>query len=223
MKQKNEVSLAAPPAGGPAVRGDGDFSYELASWVDEAVRAAMLSPCKSKRGVVIASANSSLISTGHNHQPFPFQCDGTERCKQNCGKTAIHAEQMAILRALTPLDGAWMIHVKARDGKPCASMAPSCLECSKLILFSGIAWMHLLHDPIAQVLPGAKVVGQIGGFRSDGSYGWLDIRQYSAQHFHWLTAEHHHRIDLVLPQKGPAHAPDGAGASDESEGTQEEQ
>ena len=150
----------------------------------------MKSPCQSKRGVVVADSNSVLISSGFNHQPFPFQCDGSEACKKSCGKTAIHAEQAAILSAKRDLTGAVMLHVKATDGKPVASMAPSCLECSKLILKSGIAWMLLLHHPKAQMLPGASKVGEIDG---------LDIRQYSAQHFHWLTAEYAHRIELILP------------------------
>ena len=90
-----------------------------------------------------------------------------------------------------------MLHVKAQDGKACASMAPSCLECSKLILASGISWMHLLHHPSAQMLPGAEVVAYV-----DGIDGPLQVRCYSAQHFHWLTAEHYHRIDLRILDGG---------------------
>lgn len=172
----------------------------LQSWIDEACEQASKSPCRSKRGVVISSADGILIGAGHNHQPFPFECDGSEECNRTCGKTAIHAEQSAILTAREPLAGAWMLHVKAKQGKPCASMAPSCLECSKLILASGIAWMHLLHDPMAQMLPGAEVVGETEGFTSDGSLGTLQIRRYSAAHFHWLTAEYFHHINLILPR-----------------------
>lgn len=171
----------------------------LKSWVDQAVRRAMESPCRSKRGAVISSSDGRLISSGFNHQPFPFQCDGSERCKRNCGKTAIHAEQSAILAAHEPVTGAWMLHAKAKQWKPCASMAPSCLECSKLILASGISWMHLLHDPAAQILPGAVVVGEVEGFLSDGTSGVLQLRRYSAADFHFLTAEYFHRIDLIVP------------------------
>lgn len=170
------------------------MSNPFISWVNLAVEEAMLSPCRSKRGVVIVDADSVLISSGFNHQPFPFQCDGSEACNRSCGKTAIHAEQAAILSAKRDIAGAVMLHVKAIDGKPVASMSPSCLECSKLILKSGIAWMLLLHNPEAQMLPGASKVGEIDG---------LDIRQYSAQHFHWLTAEYHHRIELILPAPLP--------------------
>jgi deoxycytidylate deaminase len=184
-------------------------SLALKTWVAEAVNRAMESPCQSKRGVVISSEDGRLISSGFNHQPFPFECDGSERCKKNCGKTAIHAEQSAILAARESVTGAWMLHVKAKQGKPCASMAPSCLECSKLILASGIDWMHLLHDPVAQILPGATVVGEVEGFESDSILGTLQIRRYSAAHFHWLTAEYYHRIGLVFPRNSLANSASG--------------
>lgn len=173
----------------------------LQSWVDCAVEVAMKSPCQSKRGVVLVSEGGDLISTGFNDQPYPFICDGSESCKRHCGKTAVHAEQRALLNATKMrLRGASMLHVKAKDGKPTASMAPSCLECSKLILASGIAWMHLLHDPAAQMLPGATVECEVEGFLSDGSLGTLQVRRYSSQNFHYLTAEYYHRIELRLPE-----------------------
>jgi hypothetical protein len=92
-----------------------------------------------------------------------------------------------------------MLHVKAKEDLPYASMAPSCLECSKLILESGIAWMHLLHDPQAQMLPGAETVCEVNGIQSDGNTGTLHVRRYSAAHFHWLTAEYFHHISLICP------------------------
>ena len=59
--------------------------------------------------------------------------------------------------------------------------------------------MHLLHDPAAQILPGAVVVGEVEGFLSDGTSGVLQLRRYSAADFHFLTAEYFHRIDLIVP------------------------
>lgn len=174
--------------------------------VQQAVVAAMSSPCHSKRGVVIwRPPICGTVSVGFNHQPAPFRCDGSESCKRNCGKTAIHAEQMAILMAERGnIPGAEMLHVKAKDGLPCASMAPSCLECSKLILFSGIQGMHLLHLPESQMLPGSLVVDTVRGWISDSRIGELQIRRYSAQRFHWLTAEYFHRIPLILPAEEAA-------------------
>jgi len=58
--------------------------------------------------------------------------------------------------------------------------------------------MHLLHDPAAQMLPGAVVVGETEGFISDGTIGMLQIRRYSSIYFHYLTAEYYHHIDLVV-------------------------
>lgn len=175
-------------------------SIKFHDLVDVAVAAAMRSPCQSKRGVVIHGSHGRIISSGFNHQPFPFICDGSERCKRSCGRTAIHAEQAAIIAAGVsgrPLLGSSILHAKARDGKPCASMAPSCLECSKLILECAITWMHLLHDPQAQVLQGASVVGEVEGFQSDGRFGVLQVRRYNACDFHRLTAEGWHGINLV--------------------------
>lgn len=178
-------------------------SYEAwKSIVEIACSVASLSPCQSKRGVVLWQS-IGIIYTGFNDQPTPFSCDGSDRCKEKCGKTAVHAEQRAILNAGQMCGGASMLHVKAKSGKPCASMAPSCLECSKLILASGILSMHLLHDPEAQMLPGAKVVGSVDGFCSDGNFGELQIRQYSAVDFHRLTVENWHGIKLArIPMEG---------------------
>lgn len=179
-----------------------EIASALKSWVEHAVLVAMRSPCASKRGVVIADDDGMLLGQGYNDQPFPFECDGSERCKKTCGKTAVHAEQRAILEAdREQLKGAWMLHVKAKQGKPCASMNPSCLECSKLILASGIAWMHLIHDPVSQMLPGSEVVSEVEGFGSDGTLKQLHVRRYSAAHFHWLTAEFSHCIALNIPGK----------------------
>lgn len=174
------------------------MNISLQTWVDEAVKAAMYSPCQSKRGAIIVW-DEKLISTGFNYQPSPFECDGSDQCKKYCGKTAVHAEQDAILSAMVSTVEGWMLHVKAKQGKPCASMAPSCLECSKLILACGLSWMHLLHDPEAQILPGAEIVAKVEGFRSNGELGMLDVRRYSAAKFHWLTAEYFHNIHLILP------------------------
>ena len=183
----------------------------LQTWVDHAVAVAMESPCVSKRGVVIGTSQSDFVSDGYNHQPYPFQCTSDEKCKRTCGKTAIHAEQAALLSAMRrSLRGCWMLHVKAKQDKPCASMAPSCMECSKLILESGISWMHLLHDPQAQILPGAIVECEVEGFQSDGTLGKLQVRRYSSQHFHWLTVEGFHCIDLSIPPRGDRQGKDAS-------------
>lgn len=110
-----------------------------------AIEAAKLSPCRSKRGAAIWNA-TGLVSVGWNDQIAPFVCDGSEKCKRSCYKTALHAEQRAILAAGDRALGAFMLHIKVSDGEPVTSLGPSCYECSKLIVASGIGQMWLLHD-----------------------------------------------------------------------------
>jgi len=126
-----------------------------------AIEAAKQSPCLSKRGVAIWD-DDGLISVGFNHQPAPFVCDGSERCKSNCGKTAVHAEQSAILHANpVRLRGATLLHIKVAECKPVTSMGPSCPQCSKLILECGIKRVWLFHEK-----------------------GWT---VYTAPRFHWYS------------------------------------
>lgn len=150
------------------------MTHEEAAYFAE--RASVESPCQSKRGVVIWDSKG-VVSIGHNHQPSPFPCDGSDRCKENCGKTAIHAEQHAILLAeRNRLVGSQMLHVKTVDGEIVPSGQPSCLECSKLILEAGIAYMWLFHEN-----------------------GWM---WYTASEFHRATANESHLIYLPPPNTG---------------------
>lgn len=160
--------------------------------------AASNSPCQSKRGAAIFDGEGIVLAAGFNDQPRPFVCDGSHACKANCGRTAIHAEQAAILNCAEISPDTSMIHVKAMYGVPCHSGPPSCLECSKIILASGVQWMHLLSSPNAQMLPGSEVVGTVRGFLDDLRLGDLQIRRYSAEQFHWLTAEYSKRITLLV-------------------------
>ena len=131
-----------------------------------AIEAAAHSPCQSKRGVAIFNDSRGVVVCGWNHHPEPFTCDGSDRCKNNCGRTAIHAEQDALINVGAGLRwGASLLHIKIVDGLPVPSGGPSCLECSKLILSAGIATVWLLLED-----------------------GW---KSYPAFEFHRLTAEHH--------------------------------
>ena len=129
-----------------------------------AIAAANQSPCRSKRGAVVFA--DRIISVGFNSPPPRFSCDGSEQCKATCRKTAVHAEQRAILNApRSELRGCSILHVKTVDGLLVPSGPPSCLECSKLILEAGIEYVWLFHED-----------------------GW---RRYGAEEFHRLTLEHH--------------------------------
>lgn len=109
----------------------------------EAIEIAKLSPCKSKRGVVIWHRGLGFIAGGCNQPPPNFICDGSEACRANCNKTAVHAEQEALIDFDSRIEDCEMIHVKVVDGEAVHSLQPSCWQCSKLILRAGIKYMWL--------------------------------------------------------------------------------
>lgn len=118
--------------------------------VEKAIKAARTSPCaKSKRGVVLFD-DVGPISVAHNAPPAGFTCDGSDACRAACGRVAVHAEQRAILLGAErpySLDVASALHMKVVDGELVAGGGPSCVDCSKLILAAGIAyvWLYEAH------------------------------------------------------------------------------
>jgi len=117
-----------------------------------AVDSANNSKCKSQRGVVIWNRKVGLVSYGWNAPPLPHVCDGSEKCRANCAKTAVHAEQSALMKlpmvpfiieAAGGIGECEMLHVKVVDGKAVTSEKPSCWQCSKLILAAGLKYMWL--------------------------------------------------------------------------------
>lgn len=111
-----------------------------------AVNAAKNSNCQSQRGVVIWHREMGYICDGWNAPPQPFVCDGSDSCRANCAKTAVHAEQAALLKLPDhPLfiSTAEMLHVKIVNGEAVYSEKPSCWQCSKLILKVGLKSMWL--------------------------------------------------------------------------------
>jgi len=114
--------------------------------VDLAVQISTWSPCRSKRGVVVFIGDD-VVSHGHNKKPAGFDCDGSEECKATCRAEAVHAEQMALLTA--GYSRAWcadLLHVKTVDGRLVPSGGPSCVQCSKLAAYCGVAGVWLYHD-----------------------------------------------------------------------------
>lgn len=138
--------------------------------VDKAIEAANTSPCaKSKRGVVMFTLRMNgaldIHAAKHNAPPWPYECDGSMDCKENCRRVAVHAEQNAIIAGLRhtehrltihETDYPWrdlsedsgllqMLHVKTVDGQLVGSPGgPSCDECSKLVLAAGVEvfWLY---------------------------------------------------------------------------------
>lgn len=117
------------------------------AYIELAVKTAMRSPCRSKRGVVIWDEDG-IVTFAFNRPPIPFICDGSAACKATCSRTAVHAEQSALLSLIParPSHNPEMLHVKAVDDKLVVSGPPSCLECAKLILHTGIKAMWLFHE-----------------------------------------------------------------------------
>lgn len=166
----------------------------------ECITIARCSPCQSKRGVVIFSESGGyqtssgtsgrIITRGFNRPPAPFVCDGSDRCKQTCGRSAVHAEQVALLAAGWQAHGESLLHIKVVDGQPVGSLNPSCLECSKLILEAGIVRVYLLHDSGSVSLRGST-------FSWEPIDEHLVVAGYMAEEFHRRTAEDWHSIQLV--------------------------
>lgn len=124
-----------------------------------ALAEAAKSPCRSRRGAVLFWSGDDrtcfdeplVLGSGFNGPPRGVYCDGSADCKAVCSRTAIHAEQAALLarargRELR-MPGAIieMLHVKRgfSTSIPCFSPVPSCLECSKLMLAAGVDFMWL--------------------------------------------------------------------------------
>lgn len=144
------------------------------------------SPCaKSKRGCIVVDSDTrafTVYGSGFNGPPPPFSCDGSESCRSSCRHVCIHAEARAIIAAtssagnrtvplsltcrLKALSGLAMVHIKVdAAGVAVPSGPPSCEQCSKLVLDSGL----------------------------DGIWLWVeadDWRFYPAKEFHDLTLKH---------------------------------
>lgn len=138
--------------------------------IDRAVAEATRSPCrKSARGVVIYAPTAKspadgpppwspqgavVFGRGTNGPPAPFVCDGTDLCRAACRRLCVHAEARAILEAVSrrtggqkrdrPLAGFDALHVKVVDGMLVAGGGPSCVQCSVLVLETGLDgfWLY---------------------------------------------------------------------------------
>lgn len=147
--------------------------------IDRALDVASRSPCRSQRGVILFDHTSGLIAAyGYNGPPAPFACPGREACKGTCGLRAVHAEMRALAMAsdlrsaalvsfvrLPPLD---LLHVeRAADGSVVACEGPTCAQCSKAIVESGLVarvWLCVslatVHPVITQSAVGDWIVYQ---------------------------------------------------------------
>ena len=119
---------------------EGSEASEAQYFIDEAVKEALKSRCdKSNRGVVLVK-DSAIIGRGSNNPPLAIQCI-PDYCRQICSQYCVHAEQNALFDALKKgydVAGSRMYHIKVKDGEVKDSKKPCCVECSKMVLASGI-------------------------------------------------------------------------------------
>ncbi len=132
-------------------------SQELIDW---ALRVAARPGCiKSRRSVVIFDPLRGVpVAAGRNAQPLPFRCDGSAACRRDCNKLCVHAEQVA-LSEFERGGFSWIdrsgsrehfqfVHVKSVDGELVPSGGPSCWQCSRAILESGLGGVWLYEKPV---------------------------------------------------------------------------
>jgi len=126
------------------------FQFTEQDALKAAIATAVHSPCaKSKRGAVIWNRDLGVVAQGYNHPPHPYKCGVDEQCREACSKINIHAEQAALQdfyifncgKDLSKFD---MLHVEVEGSKPIPSGPPSCWQCSRHILESGLSGMWLL-------------------------------------------------------------------------------
>lgn len=190
--------------------------------------AAMKSPCaKSKRGAALfdsviaeggarAGRRNPMLygGTGFNGQPTPFRCDGSKACRAACGQLCLHAEQRAIIEAIRSDDvgprGADLVHVKVVDGVVVPGGGPSCWQCSRLVVDSGIrgVWLFEQTDCPSERCP--FCTGEFCNVHQDGcECGSVERHTgiqppqgewtfYDADQFHRLTLRHErNRLPII--------------------------
>jgi hypothetical protein len=119
-----------------------------------AIETAKQSPCcKSKRGAILWHRGTGHHVAAFNAPPLPFVCGKDEACRQVCNKICNHAEAKCLIGFWVVHAAYEMLHIKVVDGQPVASGPPSCWQCSRLILASGIKSMWLLHDVLRRYTP----------------------------------------------------------------------
>lgn len=126
-------------------------SYRI---VEHAIRIASGSPCqKSKRGEVVFDDFGRVLSAASNRPPIPRICDGTTKRRASCAKRCLHAEDTAIAMVMSlPLEHRRRIevlHVKVVNGDLVPGDGPSCWQCSRRILDSGVSAIWLFQDGAA--------------------------------------------------------------------------
>ena len=173
-----EAVQSTPPVGSPTTE-------DVTAAAAIAIGQAGCSPCRSQRGAVVFSGEAGGIviqGRGHNHLVAPFACDKSAACKASCRMNAVHAEQMALVNAGPRARGCDLLHVKIVDGQLVASGGPSCVQCSKLAVQTGIAGVWLFHESGATGFPSLRRGGgRLHSLARRGNYRALDGAAYRVE------------------------------------------
>lgn len=137
--------------------------------VDHAMSIAAMSPCRSKRGVVVWDPHTGAFrGHGLNSPPALRGCPGRGVCSGRCGELAIHAEVRALRAASVYRSSRVDAEQLALYDLVHVELAPRSLE--REVLPSGTAAYHLHHGIVAcdgpSCMPCASLildVGFIGG------------------------------------------------------------
>lgn len=189
-----------------AVGGARRSSAPPAPMIKLALQIASLSPCRSKRGVVLYDPRGASIGVGHNGPPNDT-CPGRTICSGTCGQRSVHAEVRALRAAqitrgtkaarggtLEYLD---LVHVElATDGGVVACDGPSCPGCAAQILDDGFVSGVWLYEVVncrfcavgdRFVAPGFHLIGNgPATWKCQGRASW---RRYTAEEFYRVTLE----------------------------------
>lgn len=153
--------------------------------IDHALRVAAMSPCRSKRGVVLFNAQTGAHrGEGWNGPPANLGCPGRDKCAGNCGQRSVHAEVRALRDAQAvyarhyDLDQVELLHAELVDGGVKACGGPSCWQCAREILDVGWVAGVWLYERLTPMEAKPEERGTLARWR-----------RYTAEEFYRATLE----------------------------------
>jgi deoxycytidylate deaminase len=122
---------------------------EAMLYLRQAAEVSDKSHCKKSHRGAIVIRDGYLVASGFNKPTIEDLCCLRDTIHDNSHVeccTAIHAEEMAIVRSRPDmLAGGTMYHIKVKAGEMLPSGPPSCTTCSRSVLESGIKDFVIWH------------------------------------------------------------------------------
>lgn len=174
--------------------------------VEHAMRVASLSPCRSKRGVVLWDTSTGVfLGHGFNAPPALLRCPGREFCAGTCGQRAVHAEVRAIYHAtitrrLPTLETGptlcELLHVEVSPFQSRPTGGSSILHSEGIVACDGPSC-----GPCAALIADVAFVAGVWLFERDGrgGAGW---HRYTAEEFYEATVMRCAAERAKLPFRG---------------------